>query len=292
MIVVMKKAMRKVERKWIKNHNEMDLNEFKQSRNSCNNKIRSLKYSFAKPKIAECAKDKQYKVESLPQGSKEEVAESFSTYFVGKIEKIRRELDSCDEFELEMKEVVTFESFQEISADQLKRFIIDAKATDCCLDPFPTKLIKQFIDISLPVILKIVNLSFFTGHFPSNWKETLIIPLLKKYGLELVNKSYRPVSSLQFVSNIAEKAALLGSKLHLNENKLLPGYQSAYREDFSTEIALTKVHNDLLLAMDNQKVSFFVAMDLSAAFDTVDHNILKNVLEKQFGVTGLALFLP
>ena len=61
-----------------------------------------------------------------------------------------------------------------------------------------------------------------------------------------------------------------------------------YREDFSTEIALTKVHNDLLLAMDNQKVSFFVALHLSAAFDTVDHKILKNVLERQFGVTGLA----
>ena len=138
-----------------------------------------------------------------------------------------------------MKEVVTFERFQEISADQLKRFIMDAKTTDCCLDPFPTKLIKQFIDILLPVILKVVNLSLSTGHFPSNWKEALIIPLLKKYGLELVNKSYRPVSNLQFVSKITEKAALSGFKLHLNENKLLPGYQSAYREDYSTEMALT-----------------------------------------------------
>eukprot|EP00112_Aurelia_sp_Birch-Aquarium-sp1_P010318 Seg2209.5 transcript_id=Seg2209.5/GoldUCD/mRNA.D3Y31 product="putative RNA-directed DNA polymerase from transposon X-element" pseudo=true protein_id=Seg2209.5/GoldUCD/D3Y31 len=53
-------------------------------------------------------------------------------------------------------------------------------------------------------------------------------------------------------------------------------------------MALTKVHNDLLLAMDNQKVSLFVALDLSAAFDTVDHNILKKVLERQFGLTGLA----
>ena len=52
-------------------------------------------------------------------------------------------------------------------------------------------------------------------------------------------------------------------------------------------MALTKVHNELLLAMDNRKVSFFVALDLSAAFDTVDHNILKKVLERQFGVTGL-----
>ena len=93
--------------------------------------------------------------------------------------------------------------------------------------PFQTKLIKQFIDILLPVILKIVNLSLSTGHFRSNCKEALIIPLLKKYGLELVNKSYRPVSNLPFLSKITEKAALSGFKLHLNENKLLPGYQSA-----------------------------------------------------------------
>ena len=96
---VMKKAMRKVERKWIKNHNEVDLNEFKQLRNSYNNKIRSLKYSFIKSKIEECAKDSKKifkvvnqltnntKLSPLPPGSKDEVAESFSTYFVGKIEK-------------------------------------------------------------------------------------------------------------------------------------------------------------------------------------------------------------
>ena len=136
--------------------------------------------------------------------------------------------------------------------------------------------------------MKIINLSLSTGHFPSNWKEALIIPLLKKCGLELVNKSYRPVSNLQFVSKITEKAALSSFKLHLNENKLLPGYQFAYRDDFSTEMALTKVQDDLLLAIDNKKVSFFEALDLSASFDTVDHNILKNVLERQFGVAGLA----
>ena len=90
-----------------------------------------------------------------------------------------------------MKEVVTFESFQEISADQLKRFIIAAKTTDSCLHPFPTKLIKRFIDILLSVILKKVNLSLSTGHFSSNWKEALIIPLLKKYGLELVSGGHQ-----------------------------------------------------------------------------------------------------
>ena len=247
---IMKKAMRKAECKWVKNRNEVDLNEFKQLRCSYNKKIRSLKYSFTKSKIKTRDSKKFFKVvyqlinntklNPLPPGSKEEVAESFSIYFVGKIEKIRRELDSCDEFEPKMKEVVAFESFQEISVHQLKGFIMDSNTTDCYLDPFPTKLIKQFIDVLLPIILKIINLSLSTGHFPSNWKEALIIPLLKTCGLELVNKSYRPVSNLQSASKITEKAALSSFKLHLNESKLLPGYQFAYRKDFSTEMPLPK----------------------------------------------------
>ena len=56
-------------------------------------------------------------------------------------------------------------------------------------------------------------------------------------------------------------------------------------------MALIKVHNDLLLAMDNQKVSFFVALDLSVAFDRVDHSIFKMVLERKFGVTGFCSYL-
>ncbi len=105
--------------------------------------------------------------------------------------------------------------------------------------------------------------------------QSLFQPIL----LERLKKSYE---------NLIEKAALSSFKLHLNENKLLPAYHSAYREDSRTEMALVKVQNDLLLVMDNQKVSFFVALDLSAAFDTVDHNILKKILERRFGVTGLA----
>ena len=84
----------------------------------------------------------------------------------------------------------------------------------------------------------------------------MIIPFAEKDGLALASKSYRQGSNLQFVSKITEKVALSSFKLHLNENNLLPGYQAAYREDFTAEMVFTKVHNDLLLAMENQKLSF------------------------------------
>ncbi len=71
--------------------------------------------------------------------------------------------------------------------------------------------------------------------------------------------------------------------------QLLPDYKSAYRRNYSCETDLVKVSNDILWAMENQKMTFLVASDVSAAFDTVDHDILIEVLRNNFGVTEKAL---
>ena len=76
---------------------------------------------------------------------------------------------------------------------------------------------------------------------------------------------------------------------HCSRYKLLPDYQSAYRENYSCETALIKLTDDLLNAMEHQKVTALVANDLSAAFNTVDHSILLSVLSKKLGVAGSAL---
>ena len=86
--------------------------------------------------------------------------------------------------------------------------------------------------------------------------------------MELCN--YRPVSNLSFLSKVLEKAVL----------KQFPEYQSAYRQGFSCKTALVKLTNDILWAMEHQKVTAMMAIDLSAAFDTVDHDILLEVLQK------------
>ena len=75
----------------------------------------------------------------------------------------------------------------------------------------------------------------------------------------------------------------------MTENKLYPLLQSAYRKNHSTETALLKVKNDLLLNMDKGHVSLLVLLDLSAAFDTVDHDILLRRLREKLGLTGTAL---
>ena len=93
-------------------------------------------------------------------------------------------------------------------------------------------------------------------------------PLLKKPGLELVNKNFRPISNLQFTSKLTEKAVAIQLQTHVLENGLFPEMQSAYREHHSTETALLKVKNDILMNMDMGHVTLLVLLDLSAAFDT------------------------
>ena len=72
-------------------------------------------------------------------------------------------------------------------------------------------------------------------------------------------------------------------------NGLLEDFQSAYRQYHSTETALIRVINDLLCAVDKDGGIILVLLDLSAAFDTIDHEKLLFLLEHTFGVTGLAL---
>ena len=79
----------------------------------------------------------------------------------------------------------------------------------------PSQLVSN-CDALRPVIAAIINKSLQTGHFPEGWKEALVHPLLKKPGLDAVNKNLRPVSNLAFVSKLTEKAAFDGTYSHMS----------------------------------------------------------------------------
>ena len=106
-------------------------------------------------------------------------------------------------------------------------------------------------------------------------KVALLRPLLKKPGLAVEDvNSFRPVSNLSFLSKIVERAMLDQLLPFLEENKIIPKNQSAYRQFHSTENVLCKIHNDLVTNACSGKASLLVLLDLSAAFDTVDHDVL------------------
>uniref|UniRef100_UPI003AF4B0DC RNA-directed DNA polymerase n=1 Tax=Thiolapillus sp. TaxID=2017437 RepID=UPI003AF4B0DC len=102
-------------------------------------------------------------------------------------------------------------------------------------------------------------------------------------------KNFRPVSNLSFMSKITEKVVLQQLLAYLTEQRLICPSQSAYRPHHSTETALLKITNDILLALDSGNVSLLTLLDLSAAFDTIDHCILLDRLQHMYGISGTAL---
>ena len=76
---------------------------------------------------------------------------------------------------------------------------------------------------------------------------------------------------------------------HYSNQNLMLSYQSAYRANHSFETSLLKLCNDILWAMERQEITALVALNLSMAFDTLNHCVLLNVLHDQLGITGNAL---
>ena len=163
------------------------------------------------------------------------------------------------------------------------------KSKSCELDAIPTSILKLMQPKVTPLITKIVNQSLGDGCFCREWKTAVVRPLLKKLGLALIFPNYRPVSNLTFISKVIEWCMLLQISQHCEDYKLQPDYQSAYREHYSCETAILKVSNDILWGMEGQSITSLVALDLSAAFDTVDHDILLSILSNKYGIKGKAL---
>ena len=177
--------------------------------------------------------------------------------------------------------VQPMDSFRVLNESEVQKLIEATPKKSCSLDPMPTTLV-GCIDILLPVITKVINLSLQRGSVGGQWKCALVHPLLKKLGLDLVFQSFRPVSNLQYISKLAVKAVFSQTHEHMVVNEICPDLQSSYRQHHSTETVLLKVMNDVLLKMNSQHLTLMVLLDLSAAFNTVDHNILLERL-RRFG---------
>ena len=125
---------------------------------------------------------------------------------------------------------------------------------------------------------------------PDALKSAMITPLLKKPNLnpdEL--KNFRPVSNLPFISKLIEKTVAAPLVQYIDDNNRSEKLQSAYKKLHSTETALLKVHDDILKSVDSDHTVVLLLLDLSAAFDTVDHSLLLHRLNTRFGIKGRVL---
>ena len=112
---------------------------------------------------------------------------------------------------------------------------------------------------------------------------------LKEDRLSIDPKNFRPVSNLTYLSKLIERVVCAQISKMAEKSGNTEPLQSAYKRNHSTEMALLKVKANILHAMDNQRVVCLTLLDLSASFDTVNHQLLLNRLKYRLGFGGVIL---
>ena len=301
-----KQKKRQLERKWMSSGLEIDKQIFKEECKAYHHMIESAKSTYHSDRIANCDQKKLFKIidkmltpeddNTLPASDcPEKLANKFANYFDSKINSLREDLD-----ELVVPTVNTVNShtpiakrlseFSPVSSELVRKIIMDSPNKHCQLDPLPTWMLKECIDELLPSIMEIINASLASGCVPNSFKTALITPIIKNLKNDPNDlKNYRPISNLPFLSKVLEKVVAHELHHHLQSNDLYAKMQSAYRKHHSTETAIIRVYNDILHAIDGHQDVILVLLDLSAAFDTIDHQILIDRMHKRFGIDGTVL---
>jgi hypothetical protein len=225
-----------------------------------------------------------------PANSAIDVA-TFSRFFVEKVAKVRASTsDAPPPTFTPVRAGVSLPYFRPLSVDDVISQTRRLPDKSSAADPLPTHVLKRIIDQIAPFVAKLFNCSLYTGQFPSEFKEAFITPIINKPSLDSADvSSYGPISNLSVLSKLFERLVSRQLMEYLTSEDLLPHLQSGFRPGHSTETAVLRVMNDILMTVDRGELAALVLLDLSAAFDTVDHTVLLERLRVSFGIDGVAL---
>ncbi|XP_033104339.1 uncharacterized protein LOC117106926 [Anneissia japonica] len=277
-ILSARKTRRQLERKWMKSKTHSDRQKYCDQRCLVNEMVDKAKTMYYSALVRDCSGDQKklfniinnllhHSKYTVPPSSvsNQALAHKFSVFFENKIQNIRSSFaqnhlsDATGDSNVigaeEIARSILLSEFDPASEVEISDIVRSSPLKSCRLDPIPTSLIKSCHDTLVPIITNIVNKSLENG----------------------------------FLGKIIEKVVSKRLLAHVKEHTLLDSLQSAYKAHHSTETALLRVSNDILCAMDDGKLTALVLLDLSAAFDTVDHNVLLRRLSTHIGVEGLAL---
>ena len=297
------RSRRRVECKWLLDKNNSDkFLEFYRLRHLTTNILNQAEKNYICKLVHDnCAKTKlifaicnnllgRSQDHPLPPGfTDKELAKHFSKYFISKIANIRDTL-TAKQSQLQPPPVLRqsivpcMDSFRLLSDNEVSVIVRKSPTKTCKADPIPTTLLKDILPNIVPLLREIVNKPLQTGTFLDDLKVALVRPLLKKINLDLGEKNYRPVSNCQYIGKLIERAVNIQLNEHITTNNLMEPMQSAYIAGHITETALIKVKADILNTINNKGVVCLVLLDLLAALDTVDHQILLERLKNMFGL--------
>ncbi len=308
MVKALKTECRKAERKWRKTKLQIHHDLYKQSLCNFNHELLKARRQHVSEMINKNINNTRTLFaivdklttppkEILSELSSTEKCNEFACFFNEKIKSIRLNINTNQQNNKIVQSLkpprnksTVMSEFNTVDQKTVQETVLHLKPSTYCLDAMPSDFFKTIVSSVQTDLQQIINCSLQSGTFPKPLKVAAIKPLLKKRTLDTsMLTNYRPISNLPFIAKIVEKVVFNQLSNFLNSNGLFDKFQSGFRPHHSTETALIRVLNDIRMNTDSGKVSVLVLLDLSAAFDTVDHSILLNRLETWAGLSGTVL---
>jgi hypothetical protein len=309
-IRILRKSVRKAESHWRKSRLEVDRLIYAAQRNSFHNQLVLAKRNYLCSTLEKhsCDSKKLWKQLNAITGRKltsvlpdhssaSALAIQFNTFFLKKVDALRFGLlnSSQPSSKTDRNQSVSsieistpLYNFSLASEKEVEKIILRSPKKTSSLDALPHWLMLESLPVLLPAITSIVNRSLTDG-MPQLYKLAIVTPLIKKRGAAQNEMSnYRPVSNLSFLSKVIERVVLTRLLQHIETNCLADPQQSAYRKHHSCESTLLCIQDHILRSFDIGEVTALVLLDMSAAFDTVDHTILITRL-REMGIMSDAL---
>ena len=297
-------------RKSRRSKNELDISKYKQKRNEVNIALRRAKSSYHKDLIHEHSGNSNklwktlksiYPIKSkginqprtlelngIRLNDSYAIANAFASFFKNIIVSLKAKTIPLIDFVWKMptnisKRTDSIFKFHPVTSSEVEcllKAIKKSKATG--IDDLPPRLLKDSAPIISVPLTHIINMSLGSGVFPREWKSAKIMPIHKTGSMSSFD-NYRPISILPVISKIAEKIVHKQLIHYLGENKLLSPLQFGFQPGMSTELAATKLLDDIRRYVDGGCMVGATFIDLSKAFDTISHPKLLAKLP-QYGI--------
>ena len=234
---------------------------------------------------------KEMKVEGKLSSNIKEICNGFNSFFVNIGPKLASEIKTSDKahYSFYLKKAISSEfSFELVTLEDVNKLIRNLKPKESAgYDGISLKMLKLIAPSIVKPLTLIINQSLFTGAFPEKLKMAKVIPLFKKDD-RLLMDNYRPVSLLTSISKVFEKVAHNQLSNYFINNKLLFKSQYGFRAEHSTEFASMELVDRVIKSLEVKQSPLSIFMDLSKAFDTLDHSILLHKLA-YYGIKGIEL---
>ena len=214
-----------------------------------------------------------------PEALNQDKVNNYNKYFATVGYDIQKELNINYNFDPNKNYEFEPFKFENESTENIEK-IIDKIKIDVAtgIDNIPSKIIKQAKTVIGPLLTKIINLSFETKTFPDILKNAIIKPIHKKDDKNDIS-NYRPISILPVISKIFERVTLNQMLTYFENHCLISGLQHAYQKNHGTVTCLFELLNEIYELVDNKFKVAIVSLDLSKAFDTINHNLLLTKLK-------------